>query len=860
MDADGLLDDAAADKLLQLKRPSLLGISPMASLDTFGMSTEGLGAADIQYVGGKAANFSILRAAVPENSPRTIALTFDLWNAFLDQPLAPAPAITLAPGEHALIWADGDIDQGPMHTSFRLGKDGESISLFDADGATLLDSVRFGPQIRDVSFGRSVDGGNMWQPFPSPSPGQPNSTRADGNGTGLVINEIMADNKRTIEDPCEAGEYPDWLELYNASNEPVALNGMYLTDDANEPTQWQVRPEVAGATLREEITRRLSKYTSYPPPDMQMLSRDMASIRSLFTNPGITEFDGNLRESVINVLTDPRYGFDPNVPLRFRSSTNVEDSVDFVGAGLYDSFSGCLADAIDADDQGPSVCDPNRGSERDVFQAIRQVYASFYNDNAYLERLRREIHEVDVGMAVVVHHSFPDEIELANGVATLERNGTEDNTYITLVTQQGEVSVTNPEDGSIPEEVTITILPTGAAVPPRLVRASSLVRLGGTVLTWQSDYTELAGLLIRVSNEFSRATGKTEYILDLEYKKMAPGGQVLPSGGLVVKQVRQVPSSDRPQVPYLVGLPTQFEVYTGEVELKDAVDVFADHRLKSRWTLQTRNTVLDSNALGEGLYTDVQIEYLDGDQIRTISQNISLLPSAEHGVNGDDTIDSWHFHSADNPRTYHLQTSDVPMAVSPSQRPILTPSDLGCSGYRVPFRFLTLSVDYAYPVMSWYPSGMRYSVNNRVYLWACSPAGSDDIPQQRTFSARGVSIKSSFYYPPLPKGLTAWELGGGNTAPLKRWDQTVIEGLTTEPIVLRGYYSQTFRPEHHNQVEHFLFEPRLEPGISAQIVDQLRDRGIRFIHMILDKDNTAPDQSRIIAYDFTEIPMDLEGD
>ena len=42
--------------------------------------------------------------------------------------------------------------------------------------------------------------------------------------------------------------------------------------------------------------------------------------------------------------------------------------------------------------------------------------------------------------------------------------------------------------------------------------------------------------------------------------------------------------------------------------------------LKSRWTLQTRNTVLDGNALGESLYTDVQIEYLDGDQIRTISE------------------------------------------------------------------------------------------------------------------------------------------------------------------------------------------------------------------------------------------------
>ena len=62
----------------------------------------------------------------------------------------------------------------------------------------------------------------------------------------------------------------------------------------------------------------------------------------------------------------------------------------------------------------------------------------------------------------------------------------------------------------------------------------------------------------------------------------------------------------------------------------NAVDVFADHRLKSRWKLQTRNTVLDGNALGEGLYTDVQIEYLDEDRVRTISGQLSLLPSGTH--------------------------------------------------------------------------------------------------------------------------------------------------------------------------------------------------------------------------------------
>ena len=113
-------------------------------------------------------------------------------------------------------------------------------------------------------------------------------------------------------------------------------------------------------------------------------------------------------------------GFDPQRNIRFRSSSNVEDTEQFVGAGLYDSFSGCLADDLDDDTAGPCRCDPAEPKERGVFRAIRKVYASFYNDDAYLERLRHGIDEAQVGMGLLVHHSFPDEIERANGVATLK--------------------------------------------------------------------------------------------------------------------------------------------------------------------------------------------------------------------------------------------------------------------------------------------------------------------------------------------------------------------------------------------------------------------------------------------------------
>jgi hypothetical protein len=54
-------------------------------------------------------------------------------------------------------------------------------------------------------------------------------------GYPLVINEVMSSNSGTIEDPDEAGEYPDWIELYNPGSTPVDIGGMYLTDTLSTP-------------------------------------------------------------------------------------------------------------------------------------------------------------------------------------------------------------------------------------------------------------------------------------------------------------------------------------------------------------------------------------------------------------------------------------------------------------------------------------------------------------------------------------------------------------------------------------------------------------------------------------------------
>ena len=55
--------------------------------------------------------------------------------------------------------------------------------------------------------------------------------------TGVTINEIMADNKKTLRD--EDGDSSDWIELYNAGTSTVNLNGWFLSDDATRLPRWR---------------------------------------------------------------------------------------------------------------------------------------------------------------------------------------------------------------------------------------------------------------------------------------------------------------------------------------------------------------------------------------------------------------------------------------------------------------------------------------------------------------------------------------------------------------------------------------------------------------------------------------------
>jgi hypothetical protein len=100
----------------------------------------------------------------------------------LDEPLKwPLPdGLVLGPGDYLLIWCDDDPGDGPLHATFKLSADGESVGVFDAD-ATVIDGYTFGPQTTDVSEGRLPDGGADWVFFSAPTPGASNRPTAVGD-------------------------------------------------------------------------------------------------------------------------------------------------------------------------------------------------------------------------------------------------------------------------------------------------------------------------------------------------------------------------------------------------------------------------------------------------------------------------------------------------------------------------------------------------------------------------------------------------------------------------------------------------------------------------------------------------------
>ena len=205
--------------------------------------------------------------------------------------------------------------------------------------------------------------------------------------------------------------------------------------------------------------------------------------------------------------------------IRLRSSSNTEDLPGFNGAGLYESLSAFGA------------------GERRASLRIREVWGSLFTFRAFEERQFWNIDHRAVRMGIAVNPAIDD--EAANGVL-ITRNIANPNSpghYVNV--QMGEIEVTNPQDGAIPEVFTIVFAPKAGFQVDRQ-RFSSLSPR--KALLDDTEIQDLARAADRVDEHFAPlyGTGTEHPAMDIEFKFYGPERRLL------IKQARPYSGSSAP--------------------------------------------------------------------------------------------------------------------------------------------------------------------------------------------------------------------------------------------------------------------------------------------------------------------------
>ena len=273
----------------------------------------------------------------------------------------------------------------------------------------------------------------------------------------------------------------------------------------------------AGTTLASAVTQMLahSKFQTDADIQEEMLDDLRKAIKDATSPTWIT-----------TALTAMHGNYPDGQSLRYRSSTNNEDLPDFNGAGLYDS----------------KTQDPDETTDDGIDKSIKAVWASLWNDRAFLERDFHRVDHTTVAMGVLVHPNYSD--EKVNGVAVSFDPVTGRDDYYYVNSQLGEDLVTNPEALSLPEEILLD--PAGAAT----VLARSNLAPANQLLMTNAQMIYLRNSLKAIHNRFktlySPAEGE-DFAVEIEFKITA-------QNKLAIKQARpwvfsQPLSACVPQLP-----------------------------------------------------------------------------------------------------------------------------------------------------------------------------------------------------------------------------------------------------------------------------------------------------------------------
>ncbi|MCX5684958.1 MAG: SMP-30/gluconolactonase/LRE family protein, partial [Planctomycetota bacterium] len=103
--------------------------------------------------------------------------------------------VSIPAGGYLLFWADNNTSAGSRHMNFTLDSAGGTLSLYDIDGITRIDTITYGAQTTNVSYGRNPDGTGAWQAMTAATPGAANTATGNQAPTDIALSSAtVAEN------------------------------------------------------------------------------------------------------------------------------------------------------------------------------------------------------------------------------------------------------------------------------------------------------------------------------------------------------------------------------------------------------------------------------------------------------------------------------------------------------------------------------------------------------------------------------------------------------------------------------------------------------------------------------------------
>lgn len=115
------------------------------------------------------------------------------------------------------------------HLDFKLATEGETLTIYASDRATILDRVVYGAQSQNTSQGRAPDGSDNFVFFSGTSitPGASNFREL----TNVVVSEVLSHTDPPLEDA---------IELHNLTGVPVDISHWWLSDSGSHPRKYRI--------------------------------------------------------------------------------------------------------------------------------------------------------------------------------------------------------------------------------------------------------------------------------------------------------------------------------------------------------------------------------------------------------------------------------------------------------------------------------------------------------------------------------------------------------------------------------------------------------------------------------------------